>query len=65
MYLESAGGQYLIWDGAAVYIVKGSEYYQSSLAYLSGSDAYNFYAYYDKDESEGGRIRVIVASPAE
>ncbi len=43
MYLESAGGQYLIWDGAEVYIVKGSEYYQSSLA-LPSPEASTLYS---------------------
>ena len=43
-----------------VYEVKNGSYYYSSLgAVLGGS--YTLTAYYDRTDSEGGRIRVILA----
>lgn len=49
-----------IWDGAQVYEVRDDEYYLSSLSIVSGG-GYTLTGYYDKDQSQGGRIRVILA----
>lgn len=53
--------QYAIWDDALVYEVRDGEYYLTSLSLVTGGD-YSLTGYYDKDQSDGGRIRVILAS---
>ena len=52
--------QYAIWDDALVYEVRDNEYYPTSLALVSGGD-YTLTGWYDKDQTDGGRIRVILA----
>ena len=52
--------QYAIWDDVIVYEVRDNEYYPTSLALVTGGD-YSLTGWYDKAESEGGRIRVILA----
>ena len=52
--------QYAIWDDALVYEVRDNEYYPTSLALVSGGD-YTLTGWYDKDQADGGRIRVILA----
>lgn len=51
---------YTISDSAAVYEVRDGNYYYSSLDRVTGG-SYALTGYYDKAESEGGRIRVILA----
>ena len=52
--------QYAIWDDALVYEVRDGKYFLTSLALVSGGD-YTLTGYYDKDQADGGRIRVILA----
>lgn len=52
--------QYAIWDDALVYEVRDGKYYLTSLALVTGGD-YTLTGYYDKDQTDGGRIRVILA----
>ena len=52
--------QYAIWDDALVYEVRDNEYYPTSLALVTGGD-YTLTGWYDKDQTDGGRIRVILA----
>lgn len=52
--------QYTIWDDALVYEVRDGKYFLTSLALVSGGD-YTLTGYYDKDQTDGGRIRVILA----
>ena len=52
--------QYTIWDDVLVYEVRDNEYYLTSLSLVAGG-GYNLTGWYDKAESEGGRIRVILA----
>ena len=52
--------QYAIWDDVIVYEVRDNEYYLTSLALVTGGN-YSLTGWYDKAESEGGRIRVILA----
>ena len=52
--------QYAIWDDVLVYEVRDGKYYPTSLALVTGGD-YSLTGWYDKAESEGGRIRVILA----
>ena len=52
--------QYAIWDDALVYEVRDGKYYPTSLALVSGGN-YTLTGYYDKDQTDGGRIRVILA----
>ena len=52
--------QYAIWDDVIVYEVRDNEYYPTSLALVTGG-YYSLTGWYDKAESEGGRIRVILA----
>lgn len=52
--------QYAIWDDALVYEVRDGKYYLTSLALVSGGD-YTLTGWYDKEQTDGGRIRVILA----
>ena len=52
--------KYTLSDNVAVYVYEGGEYQLSSLARISGG-SYSLTGWYDKDESAGGRIRVIIA----
>ena len=52
--------RYTISDQVAVYEQRGQNYYPSSLSRVSGGD-FTLRGWYDKPDSEGGRIRVIVA----
>lgn len=52
--------QYPLSDGVSVYISSGGSYYLSSVAAVSVS-AYTLVAYYDREPSAGGKIRVILA----
>ena len=55
--------QYILGDGASVYICKSGSYYLSSVSAVSDTSAYTLYGYYDKAPSSGGRVRVIIAYP--
>lgn len=52
--------QYTIWDDVIVYEVRDDKYYPTSLNLVTGGD-YSLTGYYDKAQSDGGRIRVILA----
>ena len=52
--------QYAIWDDVLVYEVRDGKYYLTSLALVTGGD-YTLTGWYDKDQTDGGRIRVILA----
>ena len=52
--------QYATWDDALVYEVRDGKYYLTSLALVTGGD-YTLTGWYDKDQTDGGRIRVILA----
>ena len=52
--------EYTVSETVAVYEVVGGEYQLSSLARVTGGD-YTLTGWYDKAESAGGCIRVIVA----
>ena len=54
----TAGRRYTLADGAAVYEYRDGRYYLSSLARAESGG--NVTGWYDKAESDGGRIRVIV-----
>lgn len=56
---STASGALSIADNAAVYVKIGSDYYQSTLATISGSSDYELTCYADR--SSGGKVRVIVA----
>lgn len=52
--------RYTLSDDAAVYELRGGKYYLSSLARAQAGD-FTLTAWYDKAESDGGRVRVVVA----
>ena len=51
---------YALSETVAVYVVVNGEYQLSTLSRIQGGD-YTLTGWYDKDESAGGCIRVIVA----
>ena len=62
--VECAGKEYLMSDKVAVY-QKNSEYQYLKMSksdLMEHQNEYNIYAYYDKAESAGGRIRVLLAT---
>ena len=61
-YAQSNGVQYLLADNVSVYINKNGSYYYSSISALSDTSKYSIYGYYDKAQSNGGRIRIIIAN---
>ena len=52
--------EYTLSETVAVYVVVNGEYQLSTLSRIQNGD-YTLTGWYDKDESAGGRIRVIVA----
>ena len=52
--------QYALSETVAYYVVVNGEYQLTTLSRIQGGD-YTLTGWYDKDESAGGRIRVIVA----
>ena len=52
--------KYTLSDTVAVYVRENGEYQLSSLSRISGGD-YRLTGWYDKEQKDGGRIRVIVA----
>ena len=52
--------QYALSETVAYYVVVNGEYQLTTLSRIQGGD-YTLTGWYDKDESVGGRIRVIVA----
>lgn len=52
--------QYTIWDDVLVYEVRDNQYYLTSLNLVT-EGGFSLTGYYDKAESDGGRIRVILA----
>lgn len=57
------GNDYLLSDKAVVYLTKdGMTYNKISINDAVNGD-YSYTAYYDKKESDGGRIRIIIAKP--
>lgn len=61
--LKAETKSYKIWDKASVYIYSDYKYTLSSLSQVNDLSKYTLEAYYDKDEEDGGRIRVIIATP--
>lgn len=62
--VECAGKEYLMSDKVAVY-QKNSDYQYMKMSksdLMEHQDEYNIYAYYDKAESAGGRVRVLLAT---
>lgn len=60
--LKGAGETHTIWDNATAYIYKDQQYHKADRNELDPA-VYNMKAYYDAPDSEGGRIRIIVATP--
>ena len=58
--VDAQNHSYTLSDSVAVYVYESGEYQLTSLDRVSGGD-YRLTAWYDKPESEGGRIRVILA----
>lgn len=59
--VRNADESHTIWDRAAVYVQKNGSYTQLSLDALNLDD-YNIRAYYDEDDAQGGRVRLIIAT---
>ena len=56
----SGNQSYTLWDSVAVYEYRNGKYYLSSLRAVQDG-GFEITAWYDKAESSGGRVRVIVA----
>ena len=52
--------KYTLSDQVVVYEQRGSQYFLSSLSRAQNGD-FTLTAWYDKEDSQGGRVRVIVA----
>lgn len=62
MYVKTNSANCRMANDVMVYIRDNSQYYRSTLSQLiSNGTEYDITAYYDKAESEGGRIRIIIA----
>lgn len=60
--IKSAEQTHSIWDRAAVYVQQDGGYTQIERSALSLS-TYNVRAYYDDTDLNGGRVRVLIATP--
>ena len=56
----SGNRRYTLSESVAVYEVRDGDYYLTSLDRVTGGD-YTLTGWYDKDQTDGGRIRVILA----
>ena len=61
LYAQSGDNKYKLADNVSVYINTNGSYNLSSISSLINSSGYTLYGYYDKSESYGGRMRVIIA----
>lgn len=59
---KNGATEYGMADNAAVYIKRDGGYYPSNINTVSDTDVYSLKGYYDKAYSDGGRIRVIIAT---
>lgn len=62
LYVKNEDETHTIWDRAVVYVYQNSTYTQMDRSELDAG-SYRIRAYYDKDDSEGGRVRILVATP--
>ncbi len=62
-YATSKALTFSLSGDVQVYVKNDTGYYLSSVSIVSDKSAYRLTAYYDKPQSEGGRIRIIVATP--
>jgi len=62
-YATSKHLTFTLSSDVQVYVKNDTDYYLSSVSIVSDTDAYSLTAYYDKPQSECGRVRIIVASP--
>jgi hypothetical protein len=53
------GTEYLLSESVDIYLYSDNTYYLTSL--VSVSSGYSLVGYYDKAQSDGGRIRIIIA----
>ncbi|MCB6365706.1 S-layer homology domain-containing protein [Intestinibacillus massiliensis] len=58
---DGEGERHTIWDHAVVYLLQNNTYSKMDRNELNLAD-YNVSAYYDKDDAEGGRVRVLIAT---
>lgn len=56
---SSDGTEYLLSESVDIYLYSDNTYYLTSL--VSVSSGYSLVGYYDKAQSDGGRIRIIIA----
>lgn len=61
-YATSSEKAYLLADNIPVYLLQDETYYQSSLSLIADTAQYSLKGYYDKSETDGGRMRVIIAT---
>lgn len=59
---DTGGVSWQLAAGAQIYEYRGSEYYLSDQSLISAA-THTLRAYYDKKPADGGRIRLIVATP--
>ncbi|MGI6031239.1 MAG: S-layer homology domain-containing protein [Eubacteriales bacterium] len=61
--VQTSSGSFRLADNVLVYIRDGNQYYQSTLSQIVDSQEYTITAHYDKAQSQGGRVRVLLATP--
>ena len=61
LYAQSGDNKYKLADNVSVYIYTNGSYSLSNVSSLLNTSGYSLYGYYDKSDSYGGRIRVIIA----
>lgn len=59
--VRNANTEYLLSEQLIVYLKKDGKYYLTKLAQVSSLDKYKLNAYYDKRQTLGGRVRMIIA----
>ena len=62
-YATAKSITYPMSDNVSVYVQNGTGYFLSSVSIVSDTDTYSLSAYFDKPGIQGGRVRVIIATP--
>ena len=62
MTLQAGGETHTLWDNASAYIYTGRQYRMADRNELDPA-LYRISAYYDAPDNQGGRVRILIATP--
>lgn len=62
MTVRGEGGSHTLWDSTPAFVYRNNQYHQIDRSGLD-SVTYRISAYYDAPDNQGGRVRVLLATP--